>query len=376
MQESKRILYVATSDIHLKTFHVPYLEWLSAEGHKVEIAAEQRGGYDFDSVSRAHWMPFPRRLTSIQNMTTYYRLKALIDRGNYDLIHCHTPIPSALTRLAARSWRKKGGKLLYTAHGFHFYEGAPLKNWLIYYSAEKALSAITDAIITINSEDYTRARSDFSSEVLQIPGIGVNTNRFQPKSNKNRQEVRKKLGLEEDDFVLLYAAEFIPRKNHKFLMKVACRLRSEIPNLKLLFAGQGTTLEQCKAYAASENLSDVVIFLGFRKDLPDVAAVADIGISSSRHEGLGLALIEQMLCEVPVIASEDRGHREFVINGATGYLFAQNDQEEFSARVRDLYENHELRKSLGEAARKKALEFSIDRSMEKMKEIYARYLTS
>lgn len=374
MPESKRILYVATSDIHLKTFHVPYLEWLSTEGHKVEIAAEQRGGYAFDSVTRAHWMPFPRRLISIQNMKTYYRLKALIDAGNYDLIHCHTPIPSALTRLAARGWRKKGGKLLYTAHGFHFYEGAPLKNWLIYYSAEKALSSITDAIITINSEDYNRARSEFSSEVLQIPGVGVETNCFQPKSNSIRRKFRKQLGLEEDDFVLLYAAEFIPRKNHKFLMKAVSKLRWKIPKLKLLFAGQGTLFEECKAYSATENLSDIIKFLGFRRDLPNIAAVADIGVSSSRHEGLGLALVEQMLCEVPVVASDDRGHREFVINGKTGFLFAQNDQEGFCAHVCNLYRNRELRKTLGEAARLKALEFSIEEALGNMKEIYSSYL--
>ena len=372
----KKILYVATSDIHLKSFHIPYLKWLSEEGHMVEIAAENRGGLSIDFVHRTHWMPFPRKLGSIQNIKTFYRLRSLIEAGNYDLVHCHTPIPSALTRLAARKWRRKGGKLIYTAHGFHFYRGGPLKNWLLYYPAEWILSSFTDTIVTINKEDFGYAQDRMrNAKSFLIPGIGVDTDRFKPVSSGENRRVRHELGLADDDFILLYVAEFIPRKNHEFLIDALPELLKKIPNLKLLLAGRGILFEECKAQAGSKNLEDVVHFLGFRTDLPKLAAVTDVAVSSSRHEGLGLALVEQMLCEVPVIASEDRGHREFVTDGETGYLFAHGDKKAFQARVTELFNCRKLRDKLGKSAQHSALEFSIENSLEKMKHIYLEHLS-
>lgn len=372
----KKILYVATSDIHLTTFHLPYLKWLSEMGYIVEIAAEQRGGFSIDCVHQAHWMPFPRKLVSIQNIKTYRRLKDLIDAGDYNLIHCHTPIPSALTRLASRRWRKKGGKLLYTAHGFHFYRGAPIKNWIFYYPIEWILSAFTDTIITINKADFDyidgRMRHNQS---FMIPGIGVQTDRFRPVTKEDRHKFREELGFADDDFILLYVAEFIPRKNHQFLIDALPGILRQIPNVKLLFAGRGELLEKCEAQIASQNLGDAVHFLGFRSDIPKLAAIADVAVSSSRHEGLGLALVEQMLCQTPCIASEDRGHREFVIDGETGFLFPQRDTKAFQERVLEMFNNCDLRSKLGRSARDCALEFSIDKSLEEMKNIYLLHLT-
>lgn len=373
----RKILYVATSDIHLKTFHLPYLNWLSETDYIVEIAAEQRGGLSIDCVDRAHWMPFPRKLVSIQNIKTYRRLKDLIDAGDYDLIHCHTPIPSALTRLAARRWRKRGRQLLYTAHGFHFYRGAPLKNWLFYYPIEWILSAFTDTIITINKDDfgYIDGRM-WHDRSFMIRGIGVQTERFKPVTIEDRHNLREELGFAENDFILLYVAEFIPRKNHQFLIDALPELHRKIPNVKLLFAGRGDLLEKCEAQVASQNLGDAVHFLGFRSDIPKLAAIADVAVSSSRHEGLGLALVEQMLCQTPCVASEDRGHREFVINGETGFLFPQGDTKAFQERVLEMFNNPDLRSRLGRSARDCALEFSIDKSLEAMKSIYLSHLTN
>lgn len=360
----KKILYVATSDIHLKTFHVPYLEWLASEGHIVDIAAERRGGLSFDCVNHAHWMPFPRKLASWQNLSSYRRLRSIIETGDYDLIHCHTPIPSALTRIAARNWRKKGGKLLYTAHGFHFYRGAPLKNWLIYYPAEWLLSAFTDAIITINREDFGYVDGKmWHGKSFLMPGIGVRTDRFQPIPAGERSQLRKELGFAEDDFILLYVAEFIPRKNHRFLIEAAVDLVQSIPNLRLVFAGEGVLFETCKAEVTKLGLESNVRFLGFRSDVAKFAAIADVGVSSSRHEGLPIGLLEKMLCTVPVVASEDRGHREFVVDGETGFLFPQGSHADFRERVLSLASDPDLRARIGAAARVKALEFSIEKSL-------------
>lgn len=371
-----RILYVATSDIHLKTFHVPYLEWLAAEGHTVDIAAERRGGLNFECVNQAYWLPFPRTLASFQHLGTLRRLRAIIEGGGYDLVHCHTPIPSALTRIAARNWRKRGGKLLYAAHGFHFYKGGPLRNWLTYYPAEWLLSAMTDAIITINREDfgYVNGKMWHQASFL-IPGIGVQATRFQALTDDARREQRASLGYTEDEFLLLYIAEFIPRKNHHFLVRTAADLVREVPKVRFLFAGTGPTLDTVRMEAADLGLDQHVQFLGFRSDVDKLASVADVGISSSRHEGLPLGVLEQMMCGVPSVASEDRGHRDLVEHGVTGFLFPQGNHEIFVRSVTQLYEDPALRKRMGEAARRKAEDFSLSRSLSKMKEIYARFLS-
>jgi glycosyltransferase EpsD len=371
-----RILYVATSDLHLKTFHVPYLEWLAGEGHIVDIVAEQRGGLHFDCVKHAYSLPFPRTLASFQHLRTLRRLRGIIDGGDYDLIHCHTPIPSALTRIAARKWRKRGGKLLYTAHGFHFYRGGPLRNWLTYYPAEWLLSAMTDAIITINREDfgYVNGKMWHQASFL-IPGIGVQATRFQPLTEDARQERRASLGYAADEFLLLYIAEFIPRKNHLFLLHAADNLVRKVPKIRFLFVGTGQILDQVKTEAARRGLDQWVQFLGFRSDVEKFASIVDVGISSSRHEGLGLGLLEQMMCGVPVVASQDKGHREFVQNGLTGFLFPQGNKEAFVQSIMRLHEEPSLRRRMGEAARQKGEEFSLDHSLTEMKKIYAQYLS-
>ena len=371
-----RILYVATSDIHLKTFHVPYLEWLAGEGHRVDIAAERRAGLSFDCVHRAYWLPFPRSLASSQHFPILRRLREIIDSGDYDLVHCHTPIPSALTRLAARNWRQRGGKVLYTAHGFHFYRGGPWINWLTYYPAEWLLSGMTDAIITINREDYSyvKGRMRHKHSYL-IPGIGVQTDRFRALAEHQKHEARRQLGYADDDFLMLYIAEFIPRKNHRFLIGAIGELVKTIPNLRCLLAGTGALLESVQAEVERRGLTANVRFLGFRADLERVAALADIGVSTSKHEGLGMGLLEQMVCGVPVVASDDKGHREFVEDGLTGFLYPKGDQKVFSEAIARLYHNQTLRGNMGKLAMRKAQHFAIQYPLESMKVIYRAHLT-
>ena len=371
-----RVLYVATSDAHLKAFHVPYLEWLTSEGHIVDIVAERRKGLTFDCVRQAYWMSFPRKVAAAQHWTSFRELRSIIEDGDYDVVHCHTPIPSALTRLASRRWRRRrGGKVLYTAHGFHFYRGAPLKNWLMYYPIEWLLSAFTDAILTINHEDYGYAnRWMRHKDSYLLPGIGVRQDRFRPVSGAEKQDLRRELGFDEDAFLLLYTAEFIPRKNHRFLIEAGSELVRRAPNAQLVFAGTGQLMDEMQAEAHARGLARQVRFLGFRTDIEKIAAIVDVGVSSSRHEGLPIAPLEQMLCEVPVVATDDRGHREFIEHGVTGFIFEQGDHRGFLDAALKLRYDSDLRATLGKAARERALHFSIDKALEAHRAIYAKYL--
>lgn len=372
-----RVLYVATSDIHIRAFHEPYLDWLSSEGHVVDIAAENRGGIRFKAVNCSYWLPMPRTPWTKEALRTLRRLKRIIADGEYDLIHCHTPVASALTRLASRHFRKEGGTVVYTAHGFHFSKGGPWRHWLIYYPAEWVLSSLTDAIIVINSEDFSfiegkmRHRRSF-----KIPGIGVRSDRFKPISSDRIPRQRASLGIEPDSFVALYTAEFTPTKNHSFLIEATDHLAKIIPNFMLLLAGEGVLCEKMKKRVKEKGLCPHVRFLGFRTDIEKFAQITDVGVSTSTREGLGIGLLEQMSCEVPIVASENKGHLEFVQQGVSGLLFEQGDLGAFISSLVALYEDPEMRRRLGRAGATEASRFSVSSSLSAMQAIYRQYIPS
>ena len=371
----KKILYIATSDIHLHTFHRPYLKWLTYNGYQVDIAVENRGDHIFEQVTNIYYLGFPRSLFRKSLFKAYNELKRIIDTGHYDLLHCHTPIPSMLTRIAARSARRNGTKVLYTAHGFHFYKHGPLRRWLIYYPAEFLLSKLTDGIVTINKEDYGYINGKMlHGNSWYIPGIGVDPNRFKPLAIQKKSELRRLYGYDDSQFILLYIAEFIPRKNHEFIIRAVSQMNESIPGLKVLFAGKGILLEEMKALSVSLKLSQTIKFLGFREDIERLCAISDLGISASKHEGLGLGLVEQMMCKVPVLATVDRGHKELVVNGYNGFLFKQKDTNSFIEKLLYYYKQPVKRVEMGSNAFEKAKEFDVKNSLKAMKVVYNYYL--
>lgn len=369
-----RILYVATSDIHIKTFHIPYLDWLTSQGHSVDLAIENRGNFKFTSCGQYHYMDFPRVALSRQHFKSFRQLRNVIETGKYQLVHCHTPIPSALCRLSARKWRQKGGKVLYTAHGFHFYRGGPVGQWLTYYPIEWFLSAFTDGIVTINQEDFEHAKKfSCGDKVFLIPGIGV-AKKFADRLQEDKLDIKKSFGFSADDFVITYIAEFIQRKNHRFIVKASEELAKRIPSLRILFVGKGVLLDQMKQLIAMKGLERTIYCLGYRDDVQRIAQITDVAVSSSFHEGLGLGLAEQMMCGIPVVASQDKGHAELIDHGVNGFLYPQGNLREFVNGVTSLYSTPELRLQMGEKSRVKSQKFRIENSLLAMAEIYQKYL--
>lgn len=370
-----RILYVATSDIHLHVFHRPYLRWLLEAGHEVDIAVEKRAEYAFEGIGEYHALAFPRHVASRQHWVTLRRLRAIIQNGRYDLVHCHTPLPSALARLAAGGQRRRGLKVLYTAHGFHFYRGAPWYSWATIFPVEYLLSRRTDGIVTINRDDYRYAQGWLKCPGnYLIPGIGIETVRFQPVPEERKAELRRALGFAAEDFLLVYIAELTKGKNHAFLVKAAPALLQRVPNARMVFLGAGELWTATRDRIEQMGLAHRVLCPGFREDVERFAAIADVGISSSDREGLGMGLAQQMACWVPVVATENRGHRELVEHGVSGFLFPQGDTRQFVDRVARLYEDPVLRASMSDASLARAQDFAIERSLAAMKRIYREFL--
>lgn len=368
----KKVLFVATIHKHFRAFHLPYMRWFKEQGWSVDAAG---GGDDVElpGVDNKFYIDIERTPFSLHNIKAYRQLKDLIDKGNYDLVYCHTAMGAVLARLAARKMRSEGNtKVIYVAHGFHFFKGSPKLYWLIYYPIEKFLSRYTDAIVTINTEDYKLVKEHGFRNLYtyQIDGIGVDTDRFFVASPEQKTVLRAEIGLSDSDFILIYVAEHIERKNHAFILEAMPQLMARIPQVKVLFAGRGRLLDVNSEHAKRLGVDKNVEFLGFRTDIDKLLALSDVGVSASRQEGLGLNLIEEMSAGLPVVATQDRGHREIVVNGKNGYLFEQGDVADFCNRIHELYCDYDLRKKMGECAKDSVRKFELHKAVENMAKIF------
>jgi glycosyltransferase EpsD len=370
MKMADSILFCATVDYHFKAFHLPYMKWFKEQGWEVHVAAS--GEIDLPYTDVKYNIPIQRSPFNPKNLEAYSELKEIIDTNQYKIIHCHTPMGGVLARLAARSARTRGTKVIYTAHGFHFCKGAPWKNWVMYYPIEKLLSRYTDCLITINEEDYNLAQRKFKGPILEhVPGVGVNPAQYQPISQKEKEERKKSFGYNPDDFLLFYAAEFNENKNQKLLIEALALVKNEVPHAKLLLAGEGPLLESCKELARTLKIENQVDFLGFRKDIAEILPMCDVAVASSLREGLPVNILEAMACELPVIASENRGHRELVKNMENGWLINPAETQEFGNKINYLAQSPELRNQLGRNGRRKVIKsYSIDQILKENSRIY------
>lgn len=372
----KKVLFTATVvKKHIMEFHIPYLRLFQEQGWETAVAAKNDYDDPADCVipyCDAYFdVQFDRSPLKRTNIQTYRTLKKIIREGRYDIIHCHTPVGAAVTRLAAVAARKCGTKIIYTAHGFHFYQGAAWKNWLIFYPIEWVLAHLTDVLITINTEDYQFAqRKLHAKRVEYVPGVGVDTQRF----CRNRQlgiEKRQELGLSEDDFVILTVAELIPRKNHQVVLH-ALRQLKETPayeNLKYVICGDGILMEELKQLVRSLGIQDHVLFLGYRDDIEALCNASDLFAFMSHQEGLPVALMEAMCCGLPAICSKIRGNVDLIEDGQDGLLL-DNTPQAVADGILKLYGDPEYRKKLGAAAEEKIRQYDIQTISEKMKRIY------
>ena len=355
-----KVLLVATVQSHICQFHKPLVAMLHEHGCEVHVAARnnlaEKNGLKLDFVERVFDVPFQRSPFSPKNLGAYKQLKKIIDEGGYDVVHCNTPVGGVVGRLAARKSRKRGTKVFYTAHGFHFYQGAPKKNWLIWYPVEKFMCRHTDKLITITQEDYDLASAKFPTQVERIHGVGANSAKYRKLSEAECAALRCELGYAEDEKILLCTGELLPNKNQITAIRAMDALRKKQPNVRLLLAGNGPTLPELQAEVTALGLQEYVEFLGYRTDLERYANIADVIVSCSYREGLPMNIVEGMLLGKPVVASYNRGHRELIIPERTGFMATPTDATAFAGYVLRLLNNPLLYGELGvECARRAQL---------------------
>lgn len=368
-----KILFVSNT-ANFQKFNRPFMRWCHAQGWQVDYASA--GEEPILDCDNAYKIDVARSPFSRQNIKALKQLKKILYENDYDIVHCHTPMGAALARLAGKNLRKKGLKIIYTAHGFHFYKGAPLLNWLIYYPVEKWLSGHTDILITINKEDFERAKKKFGkhTDVRFMNGVGVDLSRFSPKDAIEVNELRASYKYKEDDFIIAYAAEFIHRKNHQFLINNLPELKKRIPGLRVILPGKGLRIEEVKKLAADLGVADIVWFAGYRKDIDKLCAISDIYVATSRQEGLPINVVEALAAGLPIVASNIRGQADIVTPGRNGDLFELNDSDGFVNKVVSLYKDPELRRQISENNVIDAKRYSVDIAVKQMAEIYASCL--
>lgn len=334
----KKVLFTATVDSHIELFHVPFLKWFKEQGYEVHVATN--GNNNIPYCDKKIKISFERSPYKINNLKAIKSLEKIIDKENYDIIHTHTPMGSVVTRLAARKARKNGTRVIYTAHGFHFYKGAPLLNWLLFYPVEKILARYTDDLITINKEDYHLAKNKFKTNVYYVPGVGIDENKFNFKmSNKEKNELRESLGLKADDFVMIYPAELSVRKNQEWLINSIKDLIINNFNIHLLLPGRDNLNGKIQLLVKTLGLEKNIHFLGFRNDIPKLLMISDIAISSSKQEGLPVNIMEAMYLGLPIIATDCRGNRDLVENGKNGFIIDTGDSNMLNLCINKLYKS-------------------------------------
>lgn len=369
-----KVLLTATVQSHICQFHKPLVAVLHEHGCEVHVAARdnlaEKNGLKLDFVEKVFDVPFSRSPKSTDNIKAYKQLKKIINEGQYDVIHCNTPMGGIITRLAARKAREYGTKVYYTAHGFHFYKGAPKKNWIIYYPIEKFMARFCDKLITINEEDFLWSKKKFAADSFRIHGVGVDNHRYQPVSDSENEIMKLNMGFNEKQKILLCIGELLPNKNQQMLIRAMNCVVKKNPNVVLLLAGNGAEEEKLKCLVSKLNLDKYVKFLGYCTNLEDFQKISDVVISCSIREGLGLNLIEAMLSGNPIIGTRNRGHNELIKDGYNGYLVSINDVECLAEKIQVVLEDEMLRMQLGRKGVKFAQQYTIDTVREELRRIY------
>lgn len=344
----KKILLTCT-DLMAIQFFTEHIKFWHEKGYHVDLACSPVGGrvdeliefFDGIENSSIRTVDLSRSPFKISNLKGFLQLIKIAKREQYDIVVTNEPVMGLLTRLAFAN--KKETKVTYIAHGFHFYKGGSKLNNLIYKAIESFASRFTDSLITINKEDFEAAKNlklKTNGTVRYIPGIGVDTSKFYKSSKEDYIEIRKELGLVDDDFVIAVIGELNDNKNQETIIRAIASLKNECPNLKALFMGKGEKAEYLENLCNELNVAGRTHFLGYRHDVNRILSVCNLGASASLREGLGLNIIEEMASGLPIVASENRGHRDIVTEDI-GILLKENIPEEFAKAFWDLYKSPE-----------------------------------
>lgn len=379
--ECKKALMYASVASMIDLFNMDNIHILQSLGFQVDVACNFKNGSitsnerveEFKKELRElgvniHDIPIPRSMFKINDILKSLILTKRLYNNNYQFVHCHSPIGGVVSRLAAITYRKRGLKVIYTAHGFHFFKGAPLKNWILFYPIEKICSNWTDVLITINNEDFNIANDKFkANNVIYVPGIGVHVDEIQ-NQKIDIDSMRKELGLKSDDYVIMSIGQISIRKNQKVIIEAISLINN--PKVKYVIVGFGELEEELQNLANKLNVIDRVIFTGYRQDAKALLHCADLFAFPSLQEGLPASLMEAMSVGLPVVCSDIRGNNDLIENDIGGYLCNSNDYKSFAKKIDYLLNNKDIALKMGKYNQNNILNYDTKVVIDEMKNIY------
>ena len=367
----KRILITST-DLMMIQCLVPHVLNLTAHGWEVEAACSDVGGRldelkkILEGKAAVHKVRLHRSPANPENILGYFDMKDVIESKSWDVIWTNEPVVGAVTRAAAQKARREGARVVYMVHGFHFYTGAPLINWILFYSAERLLAHITDHIITVNKEDYVRAGNFPVKSVEYIHGIGVNTDKLQ--EDMVTLNIREKLRIPKDAFLILSVGEINSNKNQKVILDAMAALNDK--DIYYVLCGRGRNGSFLRALAMKYGIESNIRFVDYRKDVVNFYRQADAFALPSYREGLPIALLEAMYCEVPPITSNARGVCDVMEDKVTGIVCSPDDSRAFARAIRTLKKDSALRKKYGQNSRKAVEPYVLPLLKDKVLELF------
>lgn len=376
-----RILVTCT-DVMMYQFILPHVQYLSKQGYIVDVACSYAEGYkkegyhefikaNIPSESKFFSISLERNPFDFENRKGYLELKKIIDSSSYDLIWTNEPVMGVMTRLAARNARKQGTIVFYLAHGYHFFKGAPKKNWLA-YPIEKIMSTQCDAMCMICWEDFYFTQKHMPRKKLfHIDGIGFDAAKYE-NVKINRDEKRASLGIGKDDIFILSVGELQTRKNHEPIIRAIGKINN--PKIKYMICGRGELEEHLKNVAQEVGLEDRLILPGHVYDIPEILKAADVFVHPSQREGLGIAALEAMAAGLPLVTSNVQGIKDYMVNGETGFILEPNDIDGYMKALNTLINDVELRKRIGAHNVCVARKYDIARATENVYSILSELL--
>lgn len=370
------LLLITTVPTTLCAFLLPFAYYFRANGWRVDAMAQGVSACAecleaFDHVWDVEWSRNP---LDLQNLTVAPRIiSEVMSQEKYDIVHVHTPVAAFVTRYALNGWRNQGKpKIIYTAHGFHFYSGAALMRNAIFLTLEKLAGLWTDYLVVINYEDEKAAkryRLVPPERVRYMPGIGVNLQQYSPDVNPAEVAlVRQELGLGLNTPLILTVAEFIARKRHQDILKAFKWLaRNEV---HLAFAGDGPLLKEMQQLASDLGIQNQVHFLGFRQDIAALIRASVATLLPSQQEGLPRSVMESLSLEIPVIGTDIRGIRD-LLEGGYGLLVKVGDVEGLAQAIAWVLDHPEDARIMGKRGRERMSVYDLRHILELHRILYA-----
>ncbi|BCB40345.1 glycosyltransferase family 4 protein [Bacillus cereus] len=370
----KKILFISNITNRITNFSLPSIVASQSLGYEFHLAANCSNFKDDASKHNVivHHVDLDRNPFSFKNIKAYKQMLALIKEEKFDVIHCNTPIGGILGRLCGKKMRVP--KIIYTAHGFHFYQGAPRVSGTIFKLAEMWMARYTDAIITMNKEDYQAAlrfKLRQKGKVYFIPGVGVDTDLYKYEKI-NRVTLKSSLGLKESDIVLISMGDLIHRKN--YIASIRAIARANNPRLQFLICGKGPELDNLQTLAKELGVENQVKFLGFRSDIKELLAISDIFLFTTYQEGLPRSMMEAMAAGLPCIASKVRGNVDLIVDEKGGFLRHPNDISGIAECISKLALNEDLRGEMKLSNLEAIKQFDVGNIKKIMKDIYLKEL--